>query len=370
MYGEDDFGIPRSFVTPDDSDANKSTVEELEQIILFEFLPDRKVYLGTGLTPELRRKLIEFLQANADCFAWSHTDMTGISPEIASHKLSLDGKFRPVKQKRRPMSEQKHAFVKDEVTKLLNIGSIREVKYPDWLANVVVVPKKGNKFRMCVDYKDLNKACPKDSFPLPHIDRMIDATAGHEMLSFLDAYSGYNQIRMHPEDQEKTSFITRYGTYCYNVMPFGLKNAGATYQRLVNEMFKEHIGKTMEVYIDDMVVKSLETEDHLKHLQETFDVLRRYNMKLNPEKCAFGVRSGKFLGFMVSNRGIEINPDKIKAIEDIEVVNSIKGVQRLTGRIAALSRFISRSSDKCHRFFSLLRKKNDFVWTPECQGAL
>ena len=153
-------------------------------------------------------------------------------------------------------------------------------------------------------------------------------------------------------------------------MPFGQKNAGATYQRLVNKIFEEQIGKSIEVYIDDMLVKSLRAEDHLTHLQETFEILRKYNMKLNPEKYAFGVGSGKFLGFMVSNRGIEINPDKIKAIEDITIVDSIKVVQRLTGWIAALGRFISRSSDRSHKFFSLLKKKNDFAWTPECQQAL
>ena len=163
---------------------------------------------------------------------------------------------------------------------------------------------------MRVDYKDLNKACPKDSFPLPNIDRMIDATAGHEILTFLDAYSGYNQIQMNPEDQEKTSFVTKYGTYCYNVMPFGLKNAGATYQRLVNKMFEEQIGKSMEVYIDDMLVKSLRAEDHLAHLQKTFEILRKYNMKLNPEKCAFGVGWGKFLGFMVQIGGSTSTPIK------------------------------------------------------------
>ena len=123
----------------------------------------------------------------------------------------------------------------------------------------------------------------------------------------------------------------------------------------------------MEVYIDDMLVKSMRAEDHLDHLQETFEILRKYNMKLNPEKCTFEVSSGKFLGFMVSNRGIEINPDKIKAIEDIAIVDSVKVVQRITGRIAALGRFISRSSDRNHKFFSLLKKKNDFAWTPECQ---
>ena len=110
---------------------------------------------------------------------------------------------------------------------------------------------------MCIDYKDLNKACPKDSFPLPNIDRLINATAGHETLTFLDAYSGYNQIQMNPKVRENTLFITKYGTYCYNVMPFGLKNTGATYQRQVNKMFEHQVGKSIEVYIDNMLVKSL-----------------------------------------------------------------------------------------------------------------
>ena len=122
----------------------------------------------------------------------------------------------------------------------------------------------------------MNKACPKDSFPLPHIDMMVDATADHELLNFMDAFSGYNQILMHPEDQEKTFFVTERGIFCYKVMPFGLKNAGATYQRLVNKMFSNYLGKTMEVYIDDMLVKSLSAEQHLDHLRQAFEILRKY----------------------------------------------------------------------------------------------
>ena len=159
---------------------------------------------------------------------------------------------------------------------------VREVMYPTWLANVVVVQKKNGKWRVCVDYTDLNKACPKDPFPLPHIDAMVDATAGHEMLSFMDASSGFNQIKMHPPDQEYTAFMTERGIYCYKAMPFGLKNAGATYQRLVNMMFKDLIGDIMEVYIDDMVVKSKNAVDHIQHLKQAFEILGKYNMKLNP----------------------------------------------------------------------------------------
>jgi len=157
----------------------------------------------------------------------------------------------------------------------------------------------------------LNKACPKDSYPLPRIDQLVDSIAGHKLISFMDTFLAYNRIRMGEVDQEKTSFIISQGLFCYKVMSFGLKNARATYQRLINHMFHPQIGRNVEVYVDDMLVKILDEEKHLDGLQETFDTLRRYNMKLNPSKCAFGVLSGKFLGFMVSHRGIEANPDKI-----------------------------------------------------------
>ena len=180
------------------------------------------------------------------------------------------------------------------------MGFIREIKYPEWLANVVVVAKKGGKWRVCVDYTDLNDACPKDSFPLLRINQIVDPSVGHGMLSFLDAFSGYHQIPMYPPNVEKTTFITPHGLFCYNVMSFGLKNVGATYQRLVTKMFRPLLGKTIEVYIDYMLVKYKERPDHVTHLQEAFELLRVYNMKLNPSKCAFGVSAGRFLGFMVT----------------------------------------------------------------------
>ena len=152
---------------------------------------------------------------------------------------------------------------------------------------------------------------------------------------------------MDPNNQEKTSFVTGQDTYCYQVMPFGLKNAGATYQRLVNKMFQKQIGTSMEVYIDDMLVKSTKAGLHVHHLVEAFQVLKDYRMKLNPTKCAFGVSAGKFLGFIVNNRGIEANPNKIRAMLDMRPPSNTKEVQHLTRRIAALSRFVSRSSDKC-----------------------
>ena len=169
-----------------------------------------------------------------------------------------------------------------------------------WLANLVLVKKSNGKWRTCIDFTDLNKACLKDSFSLPRIDQLVDATVSHKLLSFMNAYSGYNQILMYDIDHEHTLFSIYIGMYCYKVKSFGLMNVGATYQRLVNMMFKDQIGRTMKVYVYDMLVKSKNARDDVKHLDKMFAVLRKYQMKLNPLKCAFRVNFSKCLGFMAN----------------------------------------------------------------------
>ena len=203
---------------------------------------------------------------------------------MITHRLNVNPSFKPVKQKRRSFARKRQKAINEEVGKLLQEKAIRKVEYLEWLTNVVLVKKANCKWWLCIDFTDINRACPNDSFPLPRIDLIVDATAGHKLLSFMDAFSGYNQISMDPNDQEKTSFVTGQGTYCYRVMPFRLKNAGATYQRLVNRMFQKQIGTFMELYIDDMLVKSIKAELHITHLAEAFQVLKSYNMKLNPAK--------------------------------------------------------------------------------------
>ncbi|KAL0448047.1 UNVERIFIED_CONTAM: Retrovirus-related Pol polyprotein from transposon opus [Sesamum latifolium] len=252
----------------------------------------------------------------------------------------------------------------------MEAGYVSEVQYTDWLANVVAIPKASGKWRMCMDFTDLNKVCPKDPYPLPRIDLLVDSTARYELFSMMDAYQGYHEIFIAEEDRIKTSFITDRGIYCYNVMPFGLKNAGAMYQRLVNKMFKGQIGTTMEVYVDGMLVKSKKEKDHLRDLKQAFEVMRAYGMKLNPKKCTFRVRGGKFLGYMVSERGIEANPEKIEAITRLQSPKTLKEVKKLTGKIASLSHFISRSADRSLLFFKSLGKTKWFKWTEECEQAL
>ena len=234
----------------------------------------------------------------------------------------------------------------------------------------MVVPKKERKWQVCVDYTNLNNACLKDSFPLPRIDQIVDSTAGQGMLSFLYAFFGYHQIPMTPAEEEKIAFITPHELYCYKIMPFGLKNVDATYQRLMTKIFKPLVGRTVEVYIDDIVVKSKTREDHVHHLQEVFHLLRRYDMKLNPSKCAFGVSVGKFLGFMVTQRGIEVSPDQIMAVMETPTPRSKKELQRLTGKLVALRWFIAWFTNKLRPFFLVLRKADVIGWTDNCQSAL
>jgi hypothetical protein len=167
--------------------------------------------------------------------------------------------------------------------------------YPNYLANPVLVLKKNNTWRVCIDYTSLNKTCPKDPFALPRIDQVIDSTAGSDLLSFLDAYSGYHQIPLYKPHQIKMSFITPYGAYCYVTIPFGLKNAGATYQRTMQRCMHRQIGQNVHAYIDGMVVKTKQSGTLLDDLRETFANLRRYRMKLNPEKCTFGVPAGQLV---------------------------------------------------------------------------
>ena len=194
---------------------------------------------------------------------------------------------------------------------------------------------------MCVDFMDLNKACPKDPFPMPKIDQLVDATVGHPRMSFLDAFQGYHQIPLALDDQEKTVFVTPIGNYHYKVMSFGLKNVGFTYQRMMTRMFESQLGKNIEIYIDDMVVKSKVVSKHLGNLGIIFEILRKYKLRLNASKCSFGVGLGKFLGYMVTHRGIEVKPDQIKAINNLQSPQNPKEVQKLTGMAAALNRFIS-----------------------------
>jgi len=318
--------------------------EELRRVPLLD--KEHNTVVGTTMAAAEAEIMYVARKKNMDMFAWTPTDMPGVSPDIITHRLSIFKEARPISQKKRDLGDEKLLAAKTEAEKLLSVRFIREARYTTWLANVVMVTKPNGNWRMCVDYRNLNIACSKDTYPLPNIDRLVDGAADRKIMSFLDAYSGYNQISMHPKDKEKTTFMVVDANYYYKVMSFGLKNAGATYQRLIDKIFKGLIGQAVEVCVDDIVMKSDFFEQHLKDLDEVFKAFRGVNMKLNLEKCTFGVEGGKFSGFMLTYRCIEANLDKFQVILSMRSPKNIKEVQQLLGRLTALSRFVSRLAEK------------------------
>jgi hypothetical protein len=225
--------------------------------------------------------------------------MSGIPREVIEHHLKIYPNARPVQQRPQKQSVERQNFICEEIKKLLDAGFIREVHHPRWMANPVVIPKANEKLQMCINYTSLNKACPKDHFPLPQIDQIVDSTPGCDLLCFLDAYSGFHQIPMSEEDKENIAFITVDGLFCYVSVPYGVKNTLPTFVRAMHKTFGDLIRDLVEVYVDDIIVKVKSSASLLDNLALVFDRLRLTRTKLNPEKCVFGVTVDKLLSFLV-----------------------------------------------------------------------
>uniref|UniRef100_A0A2N9GLW9 Uncharacterized protein n=1 Tax=Fagus sylvatica TaxID=28930 RepID=A0A2N9GLW9_FAGSY len=320
-------------------DGGQATVDELKELNLGTVDEPRPIFISALLTPAEEKEYLELLTEYKDVFAWTYKEMPGLDPRVAVHRLAIKQEARPVKQAQRRFRPELLPQIEAEVNKLEQAGFIREVQFPKWIANIVPVRKKNGQIRVCVDFRDLNRACPKDDFPLPNTELMVDSTIGHEALSFMDGSSGYNQIRMAPEDEELTAFRTPKGIYCYKVMPFGLKNAGATYQRAMQKIFDDILHKIVQCYVDDLVVKTRKREEHIRDLRIVFNRLRKYQLKMNPLKCAFGVTSGKFLGFIIRHRGIEVDQSKIDAIQRMPEPKNLRELRSLQGHLAYIRRF-------------------------------
>nr|ABA95870.2 retrotransposon protein, putative, unclassified [Oryza sativa Japonica Group] len=331
-------------------------------------------FISKNLSPEFRTKLIELLKEYRDCFAWEYYEMPGLSRSIVEHRLPIKHGVRPYQQPPRRCKADMLEAVKAEVTRLYDVGFIRPCRYAEWVSNIVPVIKKNGKVRVCIDFWDLNKATPKDKYPMPVADQLVDAASGHKILSFMDGNAGYNQIFMAEEDIHKTAFrcTGAISLFEWVVMPFGLKSIGATYQRAMNYIFHDLIGWLVEVYIDDVVVKPKEIENHIADLRKVFERTRKYGLKMNPIKCAFGVLAGQFLGFLVHEKGIEVTQRSINAIQKIQPPEDKAKLQELISKINFVRRFISNLSGRLEPFIPLLRLKADqkFTWGAEQQKAL
>jgi hypothetical protein len=279
-----------------------TSADELEEVNIGSGDKPRPTFISK-LNPELREEMIILLREYMDCFAWDYTEMPRLDRSIVEHLLPLKPGFRPFQQRVRQMKAEVLEEVKKEVEKMITAGFIRPCRYAEWISSIVPVQKKDSRKRVYVDFRDLNRATPKDEYPMPVAETLINAAAGHKMLSFMDGNAGYNQIFMAPEDIHKTVFRVpgAVGLFEYVVMTFGLKNAGASYQQAMNYMFHDLIGKMVEIYIDDVVVKSASAEGHLGDLRRILERTRKFGLRMNPKKCAFGVSAGQFLGFLFMN---------------------------------------------------------------------
>ncbi|GJT50153.1 reverse transcriptase domain-containing protein [Tanacetum coccineum] len=298
--------------------------------------------------------------------------MISVPRHVAKHRLNVREGCPLVRQKKRSQAPERNKAIQEEVERLVEAGIMKEVHYHNWLSNPIMVKKHDDNWRMCMDFKDQNKACTKDGYPLLEIDWKVESLCGYPFKCFLDAYKGYHQIKMAKEDEEKTAFITSQGIFCYSKMPFGLKNAGATYQQLVDTAFQKQIGKNLEVYVDDLVIKSRTEQEIMRDIKEKFRTLREINTKLNTKKCIFGVEEGMFLGYKVNTKGIKVCPDKVEAVLSLPYLKYLKDVQKLNGKLASLNRFLSKSAEKSLLFFKALKKcmkKSDFQWTAEAEDA-
>jgi hypothetical protein len=313
-----------------------SSVDGLEEVDIGDGRAPRPIFVSAKLTADQRQKVCDLLREFRVCFAWDYTEMPGLSRELVEHRLPIKHRFRPHKQPPRRFNYDIHGRIKEEIDRLLKANFIRSCKYVEWVSNIVPVEKKNTrKIRICVDFRDLNRATPKDEYPMPIADELVNQALGNKVISFLDGNAGYNQIFMAEEDVSKTTFRCPgfVGLFEWVVMTFGLKKAGATYQWAMNLIFHDLLGIVLEIYIDDVVVKSTAFDDHLADLRLALERMRKYGLKMNPLKCAFGVSAGKFLGFIVHEHGIEIDPKKVEAIDKLGEPACKRDVQRLLGKI-------------------------------------
>jgi hypothetical protein len=256
--------------------------------------------------------------------------------------------------------------VKEEVDWLLQAGFIQPCRYVDWVSNIVPVEKKNmGKIQICVDFRNLNRATPKDEYPMPFADLWIDSASGNKVISFLDSNVGYNQIFIVKEDVNKTAFHCPgfISLFEWVVMTFGLKNASATYQRAMNLIFHDLLIVLMEVYIDDIVVKLVGFKEHMADLKLSLERMKKYGLRMNPLKCAFGVTSRWFLGFILHEHGIQIDPKKIESIKKIGEPVCKKDVQKLVGEINYLWCFISNLAGRVDSLLPLVQLKHEEEFT-------
>jgi hypothetical protein len=288
---------------------------------------------------------------------------------IIEHKIPLKEDAKPFKQKLRQINPMLLPIMEKEVKKLLDAQIIIPLRFLEWVANLVPVRKKNGEIWLCVDFRNLNRSSKKDNYPLPKMEHILQRVIGSSRMSMVDGFSGYNQISVLPEDREKMTFTTPWGTFMYAKIPFGLMNAGATFQRAMDIVFIGEKDKFVVIYLDDITVFSRSDKEHCHHLKKVFLKCRRFGLSLNPKKYLFAMQEGKLLGHIVSAEGVKIDPRRVEAIQSLYFPRSRKEVQYFLGKINFLRRFISNFVELVKYITTMLRKGNEVKWTSESRNS-
>ena len=343
--------------------------------------------ISSLLTTSQEHDLLRLLKRNKQALRWQISDLKGINLTICTHHIYLEEESKAVRQPQRRLNPHLQEVVRIEVLKLLQAGIIYPISDSTWVSPTQVVPKKSGGtivknetgeelstrlttgWRVCIDYRRLNEVTRKDHFPLPFIDQLLERVSGHPFYCFLDGYSGYFQIEIAPEDQEKTTFTCPFGTYAYRRMPFGLCNAPAMFQRCMLSMFSDMVERIMEVYMDDITVYEGDFEECLTNLEAILQRCIEKNLVLNWEKCHFMVNQGIVLGHIISSRGIEVDKAKIELISKLPSPTNVKTVRQFLGHAGFYRRFTKDFSKIAKPLYKLLEKDAKFIWEKECQES-
>ncbi|MCO5575450.1 hypothetical protein L7F22_029251 [Adiantum nelumboides] len=290
----------------------------------------------------------------------------GLTQKICQHTIPTRDDAKPRRQRPYTYNETFARKITEEIEKLKEVEFIYEIEHTNWVSPIVVVLKKNGKLRVCVNLKKVNVATIYDNYPLPIIEHVLERVAGKKAYSFLDGFSGYNQLLIDPKDQHKIAFATEWGIFAYKVMPFGLTNALATFQRLMSHAFKEYLRNFLDVYMDDLCIHSSIRADHFEHLKKVFENCKLYRICLNPKKCIFMAKQRNILGYTVSKNDIATDMDKIHVIADLPRSTTVKGVQAFMGHCGYYQRFIYMYAIFAKPMYGLITL---FVWTDECEES-
>eukprot|EP00253_Pinus_taeda_P003730 PITA_03730 len=327
------------------------------------------VKLSKTLPLDQKLKYIKLFTEFQDVFAWSYEDLKSYDTSVIQHTIPLKEHQKPFKQKLRRINPVLLPLIENKVKRMYQDGIITLIRFSEWISNIVPTRRKTGEIRLCVDLRNLNKVSLKDHYPLPKMDHILQRVVGASRISLLDGFSGFNQILVHPDDQDKTAFTTPWGTFKYVKMPFGLKNVGATFQSERDIAFSKEIHDFLFIYLDELTAFSKLDQEHLEHLRQVFLICRKYGISLNPKKSFFGLEEGKLLGHIIYKDGIRIDQDRIQAILQVPHPRNIKELQAFLGKTNFLRRFIPNSSELIRLLNNMLKKDSKVKWTIEAKQA-